>query len=258
VVTTIELSGYIEDLLEALVRAGLYSSKTEAIREAVRRLVESYDLKELSLRAFKNGGISFQLAVDIGGISMDELIWFFLSHDTPPQLGADSDEEVNEGVKALRDKGLVVLDLSSLYVMLELNLFSYLPKLNKRFVVPDKVQERAQALLLRFSKMRGLIVVMDGVEVMRVNKSLAEFSRKNGISLQESHAIYLAKKMNGVLLSDDKRTRQVAKVHGVPAAPSVSLLVLGRDIGVLDEQTFRSLLGRLGSIPLQIPRTLLG
>jgi len=88
VVTTIEISGYIEDLLEALVRAGLYSSKTEAIREAVRRLVESYDLKDLSLRAFKNGGISFQLAVDISGISMDELIWFFLSHDTPPQLGA--------------------------------------------------------------------------------------------------------------------------------------------------------------------------
>jgi predicted nucleic acid-binding protein len=106
--------------------------------------------------------------------------------------------------------------------------------------------------------MRGLIVIMDGVEVMRVNKSLADFSRKNGISLQESHAIYLTKKMNGVLLSDDKRTRQVAKVHGVPAAPSVSLLVLGRDIGVLDEQTFKSLLGRLGSIPLQIPRTLLG
>lgn len=253
-VTTIEISGYVEDVLEALVRAGIYSSKTEAIRDAVRRLVESYDMKDVSLRAYRSGSISFQLAVEISGVSMDELIWYFLSKDTAPSLGTDSEDEVTSGLGLLRETEVVVLDLSSLYAMLELNLQDYLTSFNKKFLTPSRVQERAQALILKFSKMKGLVVNLGGIEVIKVDKNLSAFSHRNGLSVQESQAIYVAKKLKGVLLSDDKRTRQVARSHGVGAATTLSLLLLGKETGVLDEQTYRVLVSRLGAIPYQVPR----
>ncbi len=256
-VTTIEISGYVEDVLEALVRAGIYSSKTEAIRDAVRRLVESYDMKDVSLRAYRGGTISFQLAVEISGVSMDELIWYFLSKDTAPSLGTDSEDDVTSGVNALSESEAIVLDLSSLYAILELNIQGKLTVFGKRFLMPSKVQERAQALILKFSKMRGLVVSLEGIDLIKVDRNLSGFSHKNGISVQESQAIYVAKKAKGVLLSDDKRTRQIARSHGVPAATTLSLLLLGRQAGALDEQTYRVLVSRLGAIPYQVPRSYL-
>ncbi|MGC9210326.1 MAG: nuclease [Acidilobus sp.] len=257
-VTTIEISGYVEDMLEALVRAGIYSSKTEAIRDAVRRLVESFDMKEVSLKAYRGGTISFQMAVEISGVSIDELIMYFLSRDTAPGLGADAEEDVVSGLNGLREASIVVLDLSSLYAALELNLQGTLVKFGKRFLMPTKVAERAQALILKFSKMRGIIVSMDGIEEVKVDKNFAGFAHKNGITVQEAQAIYVAKKSKGVLLSDDKRTRQVARAHGVPAATTLSLLLLGKELGVIDEQNYRLLVGRLGAIPYQIPKQYLG
>ncbi|MGC9071587.1 MAG: nuclease [Acidilobus sp.] len=253
-VTTIEISGYVEDMLEALVRAGIYSSKTEAIRDAVRRLVESFDMKEVSLKAYRGGTISFQMAVEISGVSMDELIMFFLSKDTAPGLGADSEDDVASGFSSLRETGVVVLDLSSLYAVLELNIQGLLAKFGKRLLIPMKVQERAQALILKFSKIRGIVVSLDGIEEVRVDKNLSGFAHKNGLSVQESQAIYVAKKAKGVLLSDDKRTRQVARARGVPAATTLSLLLLGKEVSLLDEQSYRLLVGRLGAIPYQVPK----
>ncbi len=253
-VTTIEISGYVEDVLEALVRAGIYSSKTEAIRDAVRRLVESYDMKDVSLRAYRSGNISFQLAVEISGVSMDELIWYFLSKDTAPSLGTDSEDEASSGINLIREAEVLVLDLSSLYAMLELSLQDRIASFNKRFLMPNRVQERAQALTLKFSKMKGLVVNLEGVDIIKVDRDLTAFSHRNGLSVQESQAIYVAKKVKGVLLSDDKRTRQVARSHGVAAATTLSLLLFGKQVGSLDEQTYRVLVSRLGAIPYQVPR----
>ncbi|MFP3309688.1 MAG: nuclease [Acidilobus sp.] len=256
-VTNIEISGYTEEVLEALVKAGIYGSKTEAIRDAVRRLIESYDLKDVSLRAYKGGGISFQLAVEISSLSVDELLWYFLSRDMTPMLGSDDETEVKAGEEQLKERGSLVFDLSSLYTTLELDISDVVSRLGKRLSISSKTMERAKALTLRLSKMRGVVYSFSGFEVVNVNKSLAEFSRKNGISLQEAHSMYVAKKLGALLISDDLRTRQVSRTHGVAAAPTLSLILYARDAGIVSDAKLKELVTKMATIPYVVPKAML-
>ncbi len=253
-VTNIEISGFTEELLDALVKAGIYGSKTEAIRDAVRKLLESYDMKDISLRAYRNGSVSFQLAAEISGLSMDGLMWYFLSRDTVPRLGSEDLAEVNQGRDFINEHNAVVFDLSSLYAIVELGLLALVQKVNKRLTVSAKTMERAKAFIMRISKMKGAPMLFTGIEVLSVNKALQEFARRNGISLQEAHAIYIAKKSKAVLLSDDVVTRQVARTHGVAACPSVSLLLFMLNNSIISDKEFKELISKMGTLPYMVPK----
>jgi predicted nucleic acid-binding protein/Arc/MetJ-type ribon-helix-helix transcriptional regulator len=257
-VTNIEISGFTEEVLEALVKAGIYGSKTEAIRDAIRRLLESYDLKEISLRAYKNGGISFQLAVEISGLSMDELTWYFLSRDTTPLLGSDNASEIVSGEEQLKSRDSITFDLSSLYAVLELNALDLLSQLGKKLSISSKTMERAKALVLRLSKAKGVAYTLSSFDIVNINKSLMEFSRRNGISLQEAHSIYIAKKLNGILVSDDAKTRQVSRSYGVPAVPTLSLLSYARSQGLVNNNYFKELVMKMATIPFMVPKDFIG
>ena len=50
--TTIEIKGILEEKLELLVEAGLYSSKTEAIRDSIRHLLEDQDFLSIAINLF--------------------------------------------------------------------------------------------------------------------------------------------------------------------------------------------------------------
>ena len=256
-VTTIEISGYMESALDALVLAGIYSSKTEAVRDAIRRLLDGFDMKEVAVKAYKNGAISVQLAAEISGLSLDETVWLLISKDVAPELGVRDESELSQSVSELRGRDVLVLDLTSVYSLLELGLVDVVTKLGKRVVMPEAAKGKSQAMIMKFSKLRGLLVALDGLETVKVSRNLGEFSRKNGITVQEAHAIYIAKKMNGVLVSDDARARRVARGVGVPSAPTLAVLVLARDVGVLADSKFREALARMGALPLMVPQSLL-
>jgi hypothetical protein len=93
--------------------------------------------------------------------------------------------------------------------------------------------------------------------VVNVNKSLAEFSRKNGISLQEAHSMYIAKKLGALLISDDLRTRQVSRTHGVAAAPTLSLILYARDAGIVSDAKLKELVTKMATIPYVVPKAML-
>ena len=256
-VTTIEISGYMESALDALVLAGIYSNKTEAVRDAIRRLLDGFDMKEVAVKAYKNGAISVQLAAEISGLSLDETIWLLISKDVAPELGVRDEAELSQSLEGLRSRNDLVLDLTSVYSLLELGLLDIVTRLGKRVLMPEAAKGKSQAMIMKFSKLRGLIVALDGLETVKVGRNLSEFSRKSGITIQEAHAIYVAKRMNGVLVSDDVRARKVAKGVGVASAPTLALLVLAKDLGILGDSRFKEALTKMSALPLMVPQALL-
>ncbi len=252
-VTTIEISGYTEDILEALVMAGIYSSKTEAVRDSIRRLLSSYDMKDVALRAYRNGRVSFQLAAEVGGSSLDEMLWYMLSHNVAPELGVNNMDEVRHGADAVESTHVLVLDMSAVYTMLELGIVDYFSKISRKVVIPDRVRERSRALIMKMSKLKGFLLSLESFENVSGGTSLAELARRSGVSVQEAQAMYIAKKLAGVLISDDMRTRGAARASGVPAAPTLSVLEYLRRTGGLEDSKFKELAMRMGAIPYMVP-----
>ncbi len=142
--------------------------------------------------------------------------------------------------------------------MLELNAVDLVSQLGKKLSISSKTMERAKALVLRLSKAKGVAYTLSSFDVVSINKSLMEFSRRNGISLQEAHSIYIAKKLNGILVSDDAKTRQVSRSYGVPAVPTLSLLSYARSQGLVNNNYFKELVMKMATIPFMVPKDLIG
>jgi len=252
-VTNIEISGYSENALDALVKAGIYANKTEAVREAIRRFIDSFDMKEIAFRAYKEGKISFQLATEISGLGIEEIIWYFLKKNTPPEIGVINSNEINENIEEFHKKDSLVFDLSSTYSILELDKIDIVKKLNKRLLIGKETNNSIRSLIMRYSKIRGSLVYLSNYEVVQTKNPLVEFARKNGITLQEAEAISISKKENAIFVSDDIRTRQTAKSKGIMSVPTLSLFLYAKKANIIDDRQFNEIVAKMGTIPLMIP-----
>ncbi|AFZ70917.1 putative nucleic acid-binding protein, contains PIN domain [Caldisphaera lagunensis DSM 15908] len=255
-VTNIEISGYSENALDALVRAGVYSNKTEAVREAIRRFIDSFDMKEIAFRAYKEGKISFQLAIEISGMGIEEVIWYFLKKNVSPEIGVIDIKELNENIEEIEKRNSLVFDLSSTYTILELDKIDLIKKLDKRLLISKETNNSIRSLIMRYSKLRGSLVYLGNYEVIQVKNPLNEFARKNGITLQEAEAISISKKENAILVSDDIRTRQTAKSKGIVGVPTLSLFLYSKKFNIIDEKQLNEIIAKMGTIPLIIPSEL--
>ncbi len=252
-VTNIEISGYSENALDALVKAGVYSNKTEAVREAIRRFIDSFDMKEIAFRAYKEGKISFQLAVEISGMGIEEVIWYFLKKNTSPEIGVMDINEVNENVEEIDKRNSLVFDLSSTYTILELDKIDLIKKFDKKLLISKETNNSIRSLIMRYSKIRGSLVYLGNYDIIQVKNPLNEFARKNGITLQEAEAISISKKENAIFVSDDIRTRQTAKSKGIISVPTLSLFTYSKKVNLIDEKQFNEIIAKMGTIPLIIP-----
>ncbi len=252
-VTNIEISGYTEDILEALVKAGIYSNKTEAVREAIRRFIESFDMKEISFRAYKDEKITFQLALEISGLNIEELIWYLLKRGIAPELGLVDVDEAKEGLRTIEEKNLFVFDLSSAFTILELNGIDVIKRLQKRLIIGKETGKVIRSLIMRYSKIRGSLVSLGDYELYQLKMPLGEFARKNGMSIQEAEALMIAKKEGGIYVSDDIRSRQIAKSKGVSSVPVISIFIYERQQNMLTDNEFNEIVMKMGMVPLLVP-----
>ncbi len=82
----IEVGDYFDDVMEALVEAGLYASKAEVVRDALRRLLEALDMRRVGLRAYLRGATLWK-AVKIAGVGFDEFLSFMVASGAAPEVG---------------------------------------------------------------------------------------------------------------------------------------------------------------------------
>lgn len=101
--TTVEIKGEIENKLEKLLLAGFYKSKSEAVRDAIRHLLEEYDTRELAVSLYRQGKVSIAKAAEIAGVSFSRMKELLVEAGVNPRLGAESAAELKKDYEALKE-----------------------------------------------------------------------------------------------------------------------------------------------------------
>ena len=252
-VTTVEIGGWVEEILEHLVRAGYYASKAEAVRDAIRRLIESMDLRIIALRAYRDGRISYQLATEISNTSYEELLAYFLKRGVVPELGSDELEEVEEGARLILEAPGVVVDLSTLYTLYHIGLLAQLPRLGIDIYVPKSGSYEVRLAEMRMAVFHKKATRIRGILQMDPAPGAVEYARRNGVTVVEAEAIIHAAHRGLVVVSDDARTRLNARLSGALAAPTLSLIVYGMRGGAIRPMEYDRILEKMRAIPILVP-----
>ena len=88
--TTVEIKGLLEERLNQLVEAGLYASRSEAIRDSIRHLLAQIDLVEVAVRLYKEDKISLGKGAEIAGLSIPVFINECKNRGVNPKRGIEN------------------------------------------------------------------------------------------------------------------------------------------------------------------------
>lgn len=99
----------MEAEIEALIKAGYYSSKSEVVKDALRLLFESRkELKVAStIELYKGGEISLGKAAEIAGVTVLKFKELLASRGIYRELVAESTREMDEKLKKLSDQMII-------------------------------------------------------------------------------------------------------------------------------------------------------
>ncbi len=99
--TTVEIKGILEERLELLVKSGLYSSKSEAVRDSIRHLLKEMDMKELSFKLYKDKQISTGLALEIAEMDLNSFLEQCKRRGIKARIGSETTKELKDDIKGL-------------------------------------------------------------------------------------------------------------------------------------------------------------
>jgi predicted HTH domain antitoxin len=90
---------------EDFVRARLYSSEEEVIRDALRHLLRARPEArvELAVHRYQTEELSLAKAAELAGVSWSQMREILVEKGIPPRLGPQTVEEAQEEAQALRD-----------------------------------------------------------------------------------------------------------------------------------------------------------
>ena len=257
--TTIEISGWLEEQLERLVEIGLYSTKSEAVRDAIRRFLESIDMSSIALKLYRNRNISLGLAAEIADKTYEEMLTYMVTKGVIPELG---EPDINMLLKQyeilMSSQGSnlpFIVDYSALSLMYYTDLIDYLDKLhNSIFYIPSQL---IYSLRLLDIKRIVLYKAKSNTKIFNIkslNKRINTSSVKRlGLTIYEYEALQLAKSLNLILLSEDMRIREKAKNDNIKAASTLALILYMRDAGILDKSIITNIIERAKSYPIIVP-----
>ncbi|MCS7128948.1 MAG: hypothetical protein N3E36_02180 [Sulfolobales archaeon] len=246
----VEISGILEERLRRLVDLGIYSSLSEAVRDAVRRLLDQMDLRNLALKLYTLSEASFQYIVEFADSSFDDMAEYFITKGYMPLIGLEGPDDV----QLLTPGKKYILDPLTIYIVFKSNLYKHLAKLAQRgyvFLVPDSAKNWSEVLIsrrmLHLLESRNLVEFFNS-EVVNLGLNLA----KAQLTKHEQYAIAYARDTHGAtLITEDFRTRGYARSMGVNAVSSLSIIYTLRDSISVGE--LRELIYYLKSIPVIIP-----
>ena len=192
----IEVGDYFDEVMEALVEAGLYSSKAEVVRDALRRLLEELDMRRVGLRAYTRGS-TFWRALRVAGVGFDEFLSYMVASGVAPELGCREPPPPPPPPYVLDPTGLELLGR-----------LGVLDNLSGRLLLPAELEKVAAHV----EASTGSVV---GASFVRVS-GYRGLARKLGITLEEAAVLKLAAE-KGVLVYCDPRLAARAGHAGVPS-----------------------------------------
>ena len=99
----ITLPYLFEEEVKALIRRGVYSSKSDAIRDAFRFLFENKPMlrNTAAIELYRENKVSIRRAAEIAGVTTIEFKDMLADRGIVREISSRSEEELNEGVKRL-------------------------------------------------------------------------------------------------------------------------------------------------------------
>jgi len=245
VVLSVEISGLLEERLRRLVDLGIYASVAEIVREAVRTFLKEMDLKKIALEMYLKKKASFQYITEFAEETYETMIDYMLSRGIMPLIGAFTREDA-----APLYPGTYVLDSLTLYVVYKSNVVDLLNMLRRkgyRFVVLNDLNNILEVLEAK-RMLRGLSY-SGAIETVS-RKGPRE--RRGLYSLNEIASLEYANEVKARFLSDDLRTRELAKEMGIEAFSSASILATLSD--ELDTLKLSEYVYSYRSVPCLLPQ----
>jgi len=248
--TTIEIDGYLEQKLDVLVATGLYATKTEAVRDAIRRLVQQVDILSILLTMYRKGAVSLGYCAEASDLSFEDTLLAIQKKGYRPRLGVDQLDVVEAEIRILSKTETIVIEGFTLGVLAEC--------VGKHIFVgkPWTIQiTQHQVEHLALETRRGVVSRLNnGVSFVTGLRSVEEFASQNGISKGEAASILAASKSGLPLVADDEKVRATSGRVGVGVASSISVILylLGKGfIGEADAlSAYEKLLGMGYYMPL--------
>jgi Arc/MetJ-type ribon-helix-helix transcriptional regulator/predicted nucleic acid-binding protein len=252
--TTIEIDGYLERKLDLLVGLGLYATKSEAVRDAIRRLLEQTDVTKIALDMYLKGMVSLGFCCEIADLSCDEMLALLQRRGLKPKLGVESLGELETELNAIEATDSLVFEALPLTVLGRCVKLDFISSLAKTFYISE-----FQLGELPFDIRRSVLVLLsddqDKFSLVKGIKGIEEFAVKNGVSMGEASAILSAQKLKALLVCDDQKVRDVAKISGNMVISSVSLIIYLLSSRVTSERDARSALESEFSLGYSLPLT---
>ena len=240
----IELTGILEEKLRRLVELGLYSSLSEAVRDAVRKLLKEIDLREISLKLYVNDKTSFQYAAYFAGLSFPEMSDYMVSRGIIPLVGVNNVDYL----KRMTPDNIYIVDPLTIYLIYTYNIQQYFEKLAQdgyQFLAPISAETLLETIMyprLYYSvNLRGIIKFIEKPKRVYI-------SPKVKITLHEAIALAYAKSSKKIIyMTEDMRTRLIANEYGVDTCSLLSILLTLRN--EIEDDKLRTIVFGLKSFP---------
>ncbi len=247
----VEISGLLEEKLRRLVELGIYSSLSEAVRDAIRRLLDQIDLRYIALKLYVSSDASFQYISEFSETTFDEMIEYMIGHGYTPLIGVERISDLT----ILKKERKYVLDPLTLYIIYKTGMHKYLEELVNEgytFLMPDSVKSWVEVITAR--RLFHVLGLKGVIEFFSIG-SLKTNVGKAKLTKHEIYAIHYASKCREcIMLTDDMRTRSFARSNNVEAYSSLSILYTLKD--TIDD--LEDVLISLKSFPVVIPSSIVG
>jgi len=258
--TVIEISGLLEKQLQLLVDIGLYSSKTEAVRDAIRRLLNAVNIADIAVNIYAQGKISLACASELAEQPIPDFFIKLLGKGIAPKL-ISINKNIDEVVENIDKKKTLIFDVSSLYSMYLSETLSTFRKIltymsEKRNIKTIVASETV--LHLKFIELKRLIsfghrspalpLTVVNINSNDLRKFKNKFLKEQSLTLAEIASQYLASKLNGVLITDDSKALEIADKAGVYTVSTLTLLDYAKYYNMISSIEYLNARERLSTV----------
>jgi len=246
-VVNIEISGPFEERLRRLVELGVYASAAEAVRDALRRLMNELELKRIALSIYTMRGSSLMYFCEFSEEPCPGAIEYMLVNEVTPRLGAETREDLEPpppGSQLILDPSAILAAYSSLAV----KAYEALNGVYE-FAVPEPLSGFERVYYARLARLG----VRTRFNPRRVQVRVPRQQPETAITPVEAATIKYAASTGGYLVVDDGFTREYARSAGARVTTTAALLRESVSRRLLAPGEAAEILFSLKSVPYLVP-----
>ena len=241
-VVSVEISGVLEEKLRRLVDLGIYASVSEAVRDAVRRMLSELDLKRVALNLLVNKGCSLHYACEFSDSTCPEFIEYLLLRNITPPLGyIGNPEKPGPGER-------ILLDASSLFVVFSTLAYKALEGLS------DIVEIYVPSVLENYYNILRALAIKSGLKVKKDLKILNIIEFKPNIKImltgyEYSILKYIESERKITVITDDFYIQKYLKIKNIRYYSTIGVISVAKDLGIINDLQYKEILLSLKSLP---------